>query len=166
LLSSIYRHHTFLPREQIEEDEEWQQIIPYIVFFSEGLFLLLKRLSSSSERRLHHLYSLGLGGHINPAPQKDPLMAGFWKEWREEVEYNDGMATQLVGMIKDTSKQVSRVHLGLFYLVRGESPRIKVVEERKMEATLLPLERIKEFYSQMESWSQIVFDYLKRAFLQ
>ena len=77
----------FMPRGEVEEDPEYQQVIPYVVFRHAGRYLLTRRLRASSERRLRHLYSLGVGGHVNPedVANGDPVLDGMRREWEEEV---------------------------------------------------------------------------------
>ena len=66
LLASVRQNYHFRPRKDVEEDASEPQIIPYVVFRHEDRYFLTHRLRRSSERRLRHLYSLGVGGHINP----------------------------------------------------------------------------------------------------
>lgn len=162
LLKIIQEKHCFLPRHQVEYDPSWQQIIPYIIFRHNHKYLLTNRLENSAEQRLHHQYSLGLGGHINreDTNETDPVEAGLWREWKEEVSYEGTLSHSLIGFINDDSREVSQVHLGLFYLFEGSSPQITVLEDHEMVGQLLSLSEIEPFYNKMESWSQIVYDYL------
>ena len=70
-LQMIAENSLFLPRDDVEEDPSYKQIIPYAVVSyvppagSERWFLM-KRKKGGGEKRLHDLYSLGVGGHINP----------------------------------------------------------------------------------------------------
>ena len=79
-LEIVAARHEFRPRGEVEEDPDYQQIIPYIVFRHEDRYLLTRRLKQSSEKRLRHLYSLGVGGHINredvAAEAADPVIEG------------------------------------------------------------------------------------------
>src|ERR1700682_1106547 len=65
-LSIIADRRQFRSRGEVEEDPDYQQIIPYLVFRHRDLYLLTRRLKQSTEKRLRHLYSLGVGCHINP----------------------------------------------------------------------------------------------------
>src|ERR1700730_19385628 len=67
LLARVRANYRFRPRREVEEDPDEPQIIPYVVFRHDDRYFLTHRLRRSSERRVRHLYSLGLGGHINPA---------------------------------------------------------------------------------------------------
>jgi len=52
------------------------------------------------------------------------------------------------------------VHLGVVFLVDGDTPNIQIRETDKLAGELLTLEEMRMFYLSMESWSQIVYDRL------
>ena len=166
LLERARSQYRFRPRSEVEEDPSEPQIIPYVVFRHRDRYFLTHRLRRSSERRLRHLYSLGVGGHINPedvAGAADPIDAGLRREWEEEVVYSGGFAYRLIGAINDQTTPVGRVHVGLIFLVEGDSPEISIREVDKLAGTLLPLEAMRSYYLDMESWSQLIFDHLTRV---
>lgn len=155
----------FMPRAEVEEDPSYQQIIPYVVFRHGDRYFLTRRLKASSEKRLRQLYSLGVGGHINPGDLEngDPIMDGLRREFEEEVEYSGEVEATLLGLINDDSSPVSKVHLALAFLVEGSSPEIAIKETEKLAGELLTLEEMRMYYLEMESWSQIVYDELSRS---
>ena len=166
LLASVRANYRFRPRQEVEEDPTEPQIIPYVVFRHQERYFLTHRLRRSSERRLRHLYSLGVGGHINPedvAGAADPIDAGLRREWEEEVVYQGGFQYRLIGAINDQTTPVGRVHVGLIFLVDGDRPEISIREVDKLAGTLLPLDAMRSYYLDMESWSQLIFDYLTRV---
>ena len=152
----------FMPRAQVEEDPGYQQVIPYVVFRHRNLYLLTRRLKASSEKRLRQLYSLGVGGHINPGDvaEGDPVLEGMRREWEEEVVYAGRFEARLLGLIKEESAPVGRVHVGLVYLIDGDTPEIAIRETDKLSGELLTLDEMRMYYLAMESWSQIVYDRL------
>ncbi len=139
-----------------------QQIIPYCVVHHphDGTYLLTRRLRRSSERRLHHLYSLGVGGHINPGDGVggEPLVGGQQREWAEEGVWGSPATARLVAMLNDDTTPVSRVHLGLVFLVEPTVATTSVRETEKLEGESLLLTEMRRHYLSMESWSQLVFD--------
>jgi predicted NUDIX family phosphoesterase len=155
----------FMPRAEVEEDPAYQQIIPYVVFRHGDRYLLTRRLRASTEKRLRQLYSLGVGGHINPGDlaNGDPILDGLRREFEEEVVYSGTIDVRLLGLINDDSSPVSRVHLALAFLVEGSSPEISIRETNKLAGELLTLEEMRMYYLEMESWSQIVYDELSRT---
>jgi predicted NUDIX family phosphoesterase len=152
----------FMERSQVEDDPTYQQVIPYVVFRHGERYLLTRRLKASSEKRLRQLYSLGVGGHINPGDLEngDPIADGLKREWEEEVVYEGSFEATLLGLIHDDSSPVSKVHLGVVFLIEGDRPDIAIRETDKLEGELLTLEEMRIFYLAMESWSQIVYDLL------
>ena len=163
-LEIIATSHQFRPRGQVEDDPDYQQIIPYVVFGHEDRYFLTRRLKQSSEKRLRHLYSLGIGGHINrvdvSAGSADPVVEGLRREFEEEVMYASNWSHRLIGLLNDDSNDVSRVHLGLVFEVTGDSADISIRETEKLEGELLRLEEMKIYYLDMESWSQLIYDHL------
>ena len=158
----IRERYVFKPRAEVEDDPGFQQIIPYVVFRHGDRYFLTHRLRASTEKRLRKQYSLGLGGHINPGDlmSGDPILDGLKREWEEEVVYDGHFEAGLLGLLNDESAPVSKVHLGVVFLVDGDSPNIAIRETKKLGGELLTLEEMKRLYLQMESWSQIVYDRL------
>ena len=161
----IREHHFFMARAKVEDDPSYQQIIPYVVFRHGDRFFLTHRLRASSEKRLRKQYSLGLGGHINPGDLEggDPIQDGLKREWEEEVIYEGSFEAKLIGLLNDESSPVSKVHLGVVFLVDGSSPNIAIRETDKLAGELLTLEEMRIYYLGMESWSQMVYDRLVRG---
>ena len=158
----IRERHFFKPRAEVENDPRFQQIIPYVVFRHGDRYFLTHRLRASSERRLRKQYSLGVGGHINPADLQagDPILDGLKREWEEEVVYQGRFEASLLGFLNEDSSPVSKVHLGVVFLVEGDSPDISIRETDKLAGELLTLRDMRMYYLAMESWSQIVYDRL------
>jgi predicted NUDIX family phosphoesterase len=158
----IRERHFFMSRAAVENDPAYQQIIPYVVFRHDGRYFLTHRLRASSEKRLRKQYSLGIGGHINPGDLEagDPILDGLRREWGEEVVYDGRFEAQLIGLLNDDSSPVSKVHLGVVFLVDGDTPNISIRETEKLAGELLSLEEMRIYYLGMESWSQMVYDRL------
>ncbi len=158
----IREHHAFKPRAEVENDPTFQQIIPYVVFRHGDRYFLTHRLRASSEKRLRKQYSLGVGGHINPGDLDagDPIVDGLKREWEEEVVYEGRFEASLLGFLNEDSSPVSKVHLGVVFLVDGDTPNISIRETDKLAGELLTLEEMRMYYLAMESWSQIVYDRL------
>ena len=160
--SVIRERYVFKPRAEVEDDPSFQQIIPYVVFRHRDRYFLTHRLRASSEKRLRKQYSLGVGGHINPGDLRsgDPILDGLKREWEEEVVYDGRFDANLLGLLNDESAPVSKVHLGVVFLVDGDTPNIAIRETKKLGGELLTLAEMRTYYLQMESWSQLVYDRL------
>ena len=59
----------FVPRSAAEEDTKKKQIIPYIILQTADGGMTAAYNRQGSEKRLHDLWSIGIGGHINPGGQ-------------------------------------------------------------------------------------------------
>jgi predicted NUDIX family phosphoesterase len=158
----IRERSLFMPRAEVEENPSYQQVIPYVVFRHADRYLLTRRLRASSERRLRNLYSLGVGGHINPddGAGGDPVLGGMRREWEEEVVYEGALETRLLGLVHEEWAPVGRVHLGLVFLAEGDSAEIAIREVNKLSGELLKLDEMRIHYLEMESWSQLIYERL------
>ncbi len=74
--------------------------------------------------------------------------------------YDGSFEARLLGLLNDESSPVSKVHLGIVFLVDGDTPNIAIRETTKLAGELLTLEEMRIFYLGMESWSQMVYDRL------
>ncbi len=150
----------FMPRAQMEQDPNYKQIIPYLVFAYGDRYFLMQRTSKSTEQRLQNKYSLGIGGHMREEDMTGSSIFDWAKrEFHEEVSYEGNFEIEPIGLLNDDSNAVGQVHLGLVLLLKGDSSDIKVKSELK-SGVLLSLEELKDFRPHMENWSQFVFDML------
>ena len=159
-LRLIQEKKEFLPRSQMEVNPAYKQIIPYLIFTHNDTLFLMQRTAQATESRLQNKYSLGIGGHI----REEDLVSGSLFEWarrefNEEVEYNDDFSIEPLGILNDDSNAVGAVHVGFVFLLKGSTNAIKVKSELK-SGILLTQEECKSFYNSMESWSQMVFNFM------
>ena len=160
LLERIETKGSFRPRDSVETDPSWRQIIPYALIAHKESVLLLKRLSAGNEARLHDRYTLGIGGHINPdVSERYPssrtiVEAGLIAELREELHIG-GFQTELVGMIHESSTEVSAVHTGLVFVVTTHE-EVRVKETHKLEGGFVGWQDVILRFEQLEGWSQAV----------
>jgi predicted NUDIX family phosphoesterase len=168
VISTANRIPKFLPRSQVEQDESFKQIIPYICIRHADSFVLLQRTKKQSEARLHNKYSLGIGGHINEQEvaggAEDLVHAGLLRELREEISLAEGWALNLLGTIYDASTPVGRVHFGIVYELQAVERVFTLNEPDLMSAIWTPASDLLAYRDRMETWSQILFDnYIARA---
>lgn len=158
-ITLINQAKEFLPRPAMELDTNYKQIIPYLIFRHENRYFLMQRQSTSSEQRLKNKYSLGIGGHIRQEDMQNATTIFDWasREFHEEVSYQGNFTIKTIGILNDDSNAVGLVHLGLVLLLEGSSPTIAVHSELK-SGQLLDVQACKQYYADMETWSQIIFD--------
>ncbi|QQR49807.1 hypothetical protein IPF37_03120 [bacterium] len=157
----IATNKEFLWRSAMEEDVTYKQIIPYLIFTHENRYFLMQRKAGASEQRLKNKHTLGIGGHIREDDITGSDIIDWAKrEFHEEVNYEGKLDVEILGLINDESNDVGMVHTGFAFLLKGDNPNISVRSELK-EGHLLTLEECTNFYDAMETWTQLVFNYLK-----
>jgi len=162
LLEIIKKDASFLPRGEIEEDETFKQIIPYLVFCFEDKIFLMRRHKNHSDARIADCYTIGIGGHIREEEfSGNDIFSWARREFEEEVSYRGDFEILPLGLLNDESNSIGRVHTGLVLKIVGLSPLIKVKDEHK-SGRLLDFVSCQTYYDQMENWSKIVFESLKK----
>lgn len=165
----------FMPREEVENNPFYLQLIPYIVLLSEENVFLYRRGKIGSEDRLHGKYSIGIGGHINDTDDsagQEPFYAfmnGAIREIKEEVGVNisfENLEGCAVGMVHDDSNEVGNVHLGVVMIIKlpeiTAKGLIQVCEQSMLEPQWIPLYELEnpQLSSQFETWSGFVAQHL------
>ena len=159
IIQLINNHHKYVDRDYAEYAGEYKQIIPYVVLRNHGTFFLTKRLNAQTEKRLHGMCSIGLGGHINPSEEDEEniIVAGMKRELYEEVGLDYLGDCTCIGIINDRSTEVSNYHIGLVYVVDTNS-KIGVRETSKMVGRWTDAQEVTEVFETLETWSQIVWE--------
>ncbi|HVR41318.1 MAG TPA: NUDIX domain-containing protein [Thermoanaerobaculia bacterium] len=156
ILDAIVERHFFIDRPTAEVSPQYKQIIPYVVIRNGDAFFLLQRTPKQTEARLHHKYSIGIGGHVNPDTPE--LIDGLVKELDEEVTIDGDYEISFVGILNDDSTEVGSVHLGTVFALESASRDVRVAETEKMVGRWATVSELTDVYESMETWSQIVFD--------
>lgn len=152
-------------RENMETDPSFKQIIPYIVLRHGSNVFRYWRKNKSGESRLRHLYSIGVGGHINPHddnlfPETDEaLTEAALRELGEEILLDTKPELHLIGFINDDRSDVGRVHLGIVYEAWVHHEDIKIREDKALsKGKWIPIDKLNIGRIQYEAWSQFVID--------
>lgn len=158
----VRENGSFRRRADCEEDSSWKQIIPYMVFRHQDKYFLMQRTNQGLEARLHNLYSLGIGGHINKEDLVgETIMDWARREFEEEVDYPGNFTATPVGLLNDDTNLVGEVHLGYVLLLEGDSEQIKIRDEHQ-SGQLISLYEMRLLTPQMETWSSILWDHLAK----
>jgi predicted NUDIX family phosphoesterase len=175
VLKKIVQNSLIRKRNELEEDPSFKQIISYAIISHQepecsGIrqsqsFLLFKRTSKQTEKRLHNKFSLGAGGHMNPGNPKESkeqyLIDELKRELFEEVKLLNGCLIEdieFIGFLNDDTIPVGRFHIGLLYNIHVSNKDVYINEPDKMTAEWIEENNLAEFYEGMETWSRIVFD--------
>lgn len=162
----VDHHGGFHSRNQMERDSNYKQVIPQIIFTYRNKVFFHRVHKSGSEPRLHNMYPIFLGGHVNPIDQqtnKDLLDAAAEREFYEEVDYSGSLIRQnFVGLVNQLSGTVNQAHVGYVFLFEGDSPQITAREEEVEKIGLLTIEELKPYIDRMTYWSRLVYPYLEK----
>lgn len=158
ILETIAAAGRFEPRSVMEHDPSQKQIIPYLVLRDGDRLFLMRRTRAGGDARLHDLFSIGVGGHINPGD--DDVHGGLRREWREEIEADFEPEFDMLGLLNDDDSDVGSVHLGVVFLADAAGRPVGVRETEKLSGSFQPMEQLRNVYEGMETWSQLVLDAL------
>jgi predicted NUDIX family phosphoesterase len=165
-LAALLSTARFIDRPLAEEDPTLKQIIPYSLLCQGERIFRYQRTKAGSEKRLHGLYSVGVGGHINPVdalqPGMETVRAAALREIAEEFVCKVHQPASLAGLINDDSNAVGQVHLGVVFRYELADANIQPNEpENFTDFGLVPPDRLLEQLEQFETWSQIALRALK-----
>ncbi|MCX8008564.1 MAG: NUDIX domain-containing protein [Patescibacteria group bacterium] len=173
----------FAPRNVLEEDETFRQIIPYIVIQNEsGKYALFQR-HKGNEKRLSGKKTIGIGGHIDVGdmffiPQirekffnsdysseafvEEMLFQAIYREVKEEIGFHSLFESDLtfLGNIEINDTSVDKVHKGYVYSFFINSDLFlsifKGVKEKELIFLDFKTKQELEKEENLENWSEFV----------
>ncbi|WP_448375117.1 DNA mismatch repair protein MutT [Fervidobacterium sp.] len=151
----------FVERSRAEYDESTRQVIPYIVLKDGDEYIFFRRTANQTEKRLHNLITLGVGGHLNIDDSKNPvdcLKNGLWRELKEEVIV-EVKSLKYIGLINEIENPVSRVHVGVLYIA---DVNYKSIAEKENFVEIRS-KTLSSYIEEMEGWAKVVALYLERT---
>jgi predicted NUDIX family phosphoesterase len=113
-----------MPRSHAEHNPQYKQWIPYVLLLDPQQKIAVYA-RQGTETRLHGLWSLGIGGHINPCDAAADCQPFSWaqtirnclrRELAEEYPAACRGRTTFLGLIHENQTSVGLVHLGLVFL--------------------------------------------------
>src|SRR3954464_174506 len=160
-LETIRREGRFEPRQTMESDPSFKQIIPYLVLRDGDRWFLMRRTRAGGDARLHDLWSIGIGGHLNPGDQD--VDGGLRREWHEELVADFEPDYRVVGLLNDDTTSVGQGHLGVVYVADANGRRVDIRETEKLAGGFATAAAVAVLRDSMESWSRLTFDALVQA---
>ncbi|MEX2263444.1 MAG: HTH domain-containing protein [Bryobacteraceae bacterium] len=156
-------------RRDAEEDFSVIQLVSVFIIRHGNRYLTYKRTKRLPESRLHGVYSIGFGGHLNPSDLLpllnifDPTVGAplLERELREEIKFDSLGPTAILyrGLIYDDSREVSKQHLGLTYQVLAESDHFEIGERGFLiDAKYETLDEIRQRRHEFENWSLLLIE--------
>ena len=160
------------PRETLEQDPSFRQIIPYVVLRHEDKFIRYTRTPAGGEGRLHGRMSIGLGGHIDLpdvvcAGESVDLDATIGRATERELEEELGevevASREWIGVLTDDDTEVGRVHIGVVAVWQLRAPPAGLAEDAIGEVSLCSLAELEAEADRLETWSAMLLPYFSAA---
>ena len=158
--------HHWMERGVVEQDPSFKQIIPYTIVQTQDGSRTAVYKRKGSEKRLHDLWSAGVGGHINPEDKmgfsdsfEGIVRAGMARELAEEFAIRpENSPSTFLGIINEEATDVGRVHLGAVFRIMAARdaefvPGSELVDFQWMDTSAL--HRLN-----MELWSMLTLELL------
>ncbi|VTR97709.1 phosphoesterase [Tuwongella immobilis] len=156
------RQFQYRPRETVEYEPGWIQLIPYVVLTC-GREVFHYTRGGGLEDRLMQRRSIGLGGHLcaeDAVDGGDPFRTGMLREVFEEIEIFSEYTEKPLGFLYDPSIFVGTLHLGIAHQFLLQEP-VAVAKETGIDAFgFAPIPELRRFNDQFESWSRWILDVL------
>ncbi len=157
-LAVVARDGRFMRRGDAEEDPSFKQVIPYLVLRDGERWFLMRRTRAGGDARLHDLWSIGVGGHLNPGD--GDVAGGLAREWAEEVEAAFEPDYAPVGLLNDDTTAVGAVHVGFVYIADAGGRPVAIRETEKLTGTFATTAEVEAVRDHLETWSRLAFDAL------
>ncbi len=133
-------------------------MIPYLVLRDGERWFLMRRTRGGGDARLHDLWSIGVGGHLNPGD--GDVAGGLRREWAEELVADFEPDYEPVGLLNDDTTPVGAVHVGFVYVADAAGRAVAIRETDKLEGSFATTDEVRAVRDAMETWSRLVFDAL------
>jgi len=119
---------TYRNRSEAEQNRDFKQLIPYVLIICQNKILRYRRGKGGGEKRLHGLFSVGIGGHLSEEDNelfshRLGYQEGMRRELVEEVGIDAGDEPP-IALINDDSTEVGYVHLGVVHIVRVNNDNV------------------------------------------
>ena len=156
-----------MQRALLETNPKFRQLIPYVVVKQGDKYLAYERSVSGGESRLHNLFSIGIGGHVDAVDAvydekgvfqlTDTLRTGMYRELHEELGLTEsdflGMTT--IGYLCIDVTPVDEVHLGIVLVAEVHADLVVTSKEDALNlAGFLAADELAKL--NLESWSETV----------
>ena len=156
-----------MQRALLEINPKFRQLIPYVVVKQGDKYLAYERSKSGGESRLHNLFSIGIGGHVDAVDAvydekgvfqlTDTLRTGMYRELHEELGLTEsdflGMTT--IGYLSKDVTPVDEVHLGIVLVAEVHADLVVTSKEDALNlAGFLTADELAKL--NLESWSETV----------
>lgn len=161
-----------------EADENYKQIIPYVILINTNLKKVYAYQRGSTfgqvhDGRLHGNWAWGVGGHVDfhedffSMTLTEFLKENLYRELEEEttISHDDIKDLKLIGYINDETDSIGRVHIGVVYVAEVETKDIAPKDNESVQGKFLSLDELEEIAFtpnvNCDNWSRIVMEPLR-----
>lgn len=155
----------WIERNEAEHNLNYKQIIPYLIIQrDDGKIACYPR--HGSEKRLHGLYSCGVGGHIDSPDEGNTLLEtidnGMLRELTEEIQNFDSASIEIefLGLINEIESDVGLVHLGIVSVAKCKENYIPIASSELEGMEWKTLDEIGLI--RIELWSRLALKLLRK----
>lgn len=155
---------TYRNRSEAELDRNYKQLIPYVLVICNGKILRYRRGKGGGEKRLHGLFSVGVGGHISE--EDNGLFAksvGYHDSMRRELMEEvaiEGAKDVAVALINDDSTDVGYVHFGVVHVLEVSNEDVAGNRSGILAPEFVSIADAIKDLSEYESWSRFCLEQL------
>lgn len=156
------------PRDWLENDETYRQLVSYVVFRHQRSLLIYRRAPKGGETRLHGRLSVGVGGHVNVSDIVSKagsidllatLQRACGREIAEEIECGAIDQLETIGVICESVNAVSRVHLGIVMECRLSQPNFTLLDPGLVDGHFVAATELAGLTDRLETWSSALVPY-------
>ncbi|MBI2451482.1 NUDIX domain-containing protein [Candidatus Pacearchaeota archaeon] len=166
IILANYKYHQ--RGDQLENNPNLQQIIPYVWLVNQKTkqIFVYKRANNPNytEKRLRNKISCGLGGHIDKADAKNPIMNAMARELKEEVKMSHYPKPKILGFINEDETEVGKVHFGICAIAET-TENAKKGDDEMSQCKMCSIKEVESLFSDpendVESWTQISWPFVK-----
>ena len=177
--SRVLNNFEWMKRGLAENNPQFKQPIAYCIIINPELkkVFVYQRSTKAGEERLHNLFTIGIGGHIdlpdyneneNQNETKNPIYKSMFREINEEIHITEQSTIEplVLGYINDDSNDVGKVHLGILYLIKTNAEQIFPKDSEIEQGKFVYFHELEDIFSknEFEIWSKIAFEPLKGFF--
>lgn len=163
-LDFVNKNSEYIKRGIAETDDGYQQIVAQIIL-KVGKKIFIHRVpQTGSESRLHDLWPIFLGGHIND--QDSDIESAVDREFKEEINYKGKIINKSFwGLVKLHDNPVNKVHIGMVWIFEGDSEEIEETGDNGIiEGKFADIKDLPNYLDKMTYWSKVVTPFLIKKF--
>jgi predicted NUDIX family phosphoesterase len=154
----------YINRSEAELDRNHKQLIPYVLVICGNKILRYRRGKGGGEKRLHGLFSVGVGGHISEEDNGLFTNAvGYNESMRRELMEEvaiEGAKEAAVGVINDDSTDVGYVHFGVVHVLNVSNEDVAGNRSGIVAPEFVPIADATRDLSEYESWSRFCLEHV------